>query len=63
MRRRGPRDEGLVALKDLSDRLHRIIVEIILLDFRRVEARVGFNLDHVTAIAGTRSNPCRRDRT
>ena len=46
-------DQGLVALKDLGNRFHRIIVEIVLLDFRRVEAGIGFNLDHVTAFAGT----------
>jgi hypothetical protein len=45
--------EGLVSLKDLSDRLHRIIVQIVLLDFRRVEARIGFDLDHVPAVAGS----------
>ncbi len=46
-------DECLVALKDLGNCLHRIIVEIILLDFRRVEAGVSLNLDHVSAVAGT----------
>ena len=34
-------NEGLVALTDLSNPLHRIIVEIILLDFRRVKAGIG----------------------
>ena len=42
----------LVALEDLGDGFHRIIVKIIFLDLGRVETGIGFNLDHVPAIAG-----------
>jgi hypothetical protein len=43
-------EEGLVSLKDLSDGFHRIFIEVILLDLRRVEAGEGLDLDHVTAV-------------
>ena len=42
--------EGLVSLEDLSDRFHRIIIQVIFLDLRRVEAGEGLDLDHVSAV-------------
>ncbi len=45
--------QGLVALKNLCDCLHRIIVQVVLLDLRWVKAGISLNLDHVSAFAGT----------
>jgi hypothetical protein len=43
-------EECLVSLKDLSDRFHRVIIQVVFLDLRRVEAGEGLDLDHVTAV-------------
>lgn len=44
--------EGLVALQDLGDRFHVVLLEIVLRELGRIEAGEGFDLDDESRVAG-----------
>src|SRR4051794_30683648 len=45
------RGDALVALKDLRNRLHVVIVEVVLRDLVGVEAGISFDFDHIAGVA------------
>src|SRR5271165_2106665 len=46
------RGQGLVALENLCDCFHWIIIDVIFLDLGRVKTGISFNLDHEATISG-----------
>jgi len=46
------RSETFVSLKELGDRFHVILVEVVLRDLGRIKTGVSLDLDHIAGIAG-----------